>query len=62
MDLQLRDKVVLITGGAQGIGAAIARGCARERAIPVFVDQDDNIGKELVSELQQGVYRLEFIP
>ena len=35
MDLQLENKVVLITGGGKGIGAAIARGCAREGAIPV---------------------------
>ena len=40
MDLQLKDKVVLITGGAKGIGAAIARGCSREGAIPVFIDKD----------------------
>ena len=40
MDLQLKDKVVLITGGGKGIGAAITRGCAREGAIPVFIDKD----------------------
>jgi L-fucose dehydrogenase len=38
MDLQIRDKVVLITGGEKGIGAAIARGAANEGAIPVLVD------------------------
>ena len=32
MDLQLKDKIVLITGGAKGIGAAVARTCAQERA------------------------------
>jgi L-fucose dehydrogenase len=37
MDLRIRDKVVLITDGAKGIGAAIARGCANEGAIPVLV-------------------------
>ena len=33
MDLQLKDKVVLVTGGAKGIGAAITRTCAQEGAI-----------------------------
>jgi len=51
MDLQLKDKVVLITGGAKGIGEAITRGCAREGAIPVFVDQDAEAGKRLQMDL-----------
>jgi len=51
MDLQLKDKVVLITGGAKGIGEAITRGCAREGAIPVFVDKDAEAGKRLQTEL-----------
>ncbi len=51
MDLQLKDKVVLITGGAKGIGQAITRGCVREGAIPVFVDKDVEAGKRLQAEL-----------
>jgi NAD(P)-dependent dehydrogenase (short-subunit alcohol dehydrogenase family) len=39
MDLGLKDKVVVITGGASGIGAAIVSGAAREGAIPVIVDR-----------------------
>jgi L-fucose dehydrogenase len=53
MDLQVRDKVVLITGGAKGIGAAIARGAANEGAIPVLVDKDSEAGHQLQSELRQ---------
>src|SRR5260221_10347550 len=53
MDLQLKGKVILITGGAKGIGAAITRGCARERAIPVVVDKDCAAGEQLRMELQQ---------
>ncbi len=54
MDLQLKEKVVLITGGAKGIGAAITRGCAREGAIPVFVDKDVEAGQQLHAELRNG--------
>jgi L-fucose dehydrogenase len=53
MDLQLKGKVVLITGGAKGIGAAIARGCGREGAIPVLVDKDGDAGKQLQIDLQK---------
>lgn len=52
MDLQLKDKVILITGGAKGIGAAITRGVTREGGIPVIVDMDASAGKELQAELQ----------
>jgi len=54
MDLQLKGKVVLVTGGAKGIGAAIVRGCAREGATPVLVDKDGEAGKLLQIELQQS--------
>ena len=37
MDLQLKDKVVIVTGGASGIGAAISTTLAREGAIPVVL-------------------------
>jgi L-fucose dehydrogenase len=53
MDLQLKGKVVLITGGAKGIGAAIVRGCAREGAMPVLVDKDGEAGKHLRMDLQK---------
>lgn len=61
MDLQLKDKVVLITGGAKGIGEAITRGCAREGAIPVFIDKDAESGKRLEAELRGGGARCTFL-
>jgi L-fucose dehydrogenase len=54
MDLELRNKVVLITGGAKGIGAAIARAVAREGGNPVIVDRDKEAGDRLVAELRSG--------
>jgi L-fucose dehydrogenase len=51
VDLQLKDKVVVVTGGAKGIGAAIVRASAAEGAIPVIVDLDATAGEQLRSEL-----------
>lgn len=51
MDLQLRDKVILVTGGAKGIGAAIVRVCAAEGGIPVIVDRDSEACERLRAEL-----------
>jgi NAD(P)-dependent dehydrogenase (short-subunit alcohol dehydrogenase family) len=62
MDLKLKGKIVVITGGAKGIGAAIARGCAREGAIPVLVDKDNEAGQQLQSELQKSGASCGLIP
>src|SRR5581483_6732948 len=51
MNLQLQDKVVLITGGAEGIGAAMARTLNQEGAVPVIVDRDAEAGETLCTEL-----------
>lgn len=52
MDLHLQHKVVLVTGGAKGIGAAIVRAAAEEGAIPVIADRDGEAGKKLQAELK----------
>src|SRR5260370_40595180 len=51
--LGLKDKVILITGGAKGIGAAIARTIAQEGAIPVIIDRDQDAAEKLHAELRQ---------
>lgn len=51
MDLGLQGKVILVTGGAQGIGAAIVRACGREGAIPVILDRNENAVRDLEAEL-----------
>lgn len=45
MDLQLKDKVVIVTGGAKGIGEGICRALAAEGAIPVIIgrNEQDNL-------------------
>ena len=45
MDLQLKDKVIIVSGGAKGIGAGIVKVLAGERAIPVIIgrNKEDNI-------------------
>src|SRR5665647_558714 len=51
MDLQLKNKVIIITGGAKGIGEGIVRVLVSEGAIPVIVGRNENDNLKLLSEL-----------
>ena len=52
MDLQLKNKIVLVTGGAKGIGAAIARAAAAEGGIALIVDRDPDASHKLRDEMK----------
>ena len=56
MDLNLKGKVVLITGGAKGIGAAISRAVAQEGANPVVLDRDSTACDQLRRDLPGAQY------
>lgn len=52
MDLQIKDKVFIITGGAKGIGEAITRAIASEGGIPVIAGRSKEAGEKLLADLQ----------
>jgi L-fucose dehydrogenase len=52
MDLQLKNKVIIVTGGAKGIGEGIVRVLLAEGAIPVIVGRNENDNLKLVNELK----------
>ena len=52
--MRVQDKVLIITGAANGIGAATARIFAREGAKIVAADINRQDGERLVQELREG--------
>ena len=56
MNLNLNDKVIIVTGGARGIGEGIVKALAGEGAVPVIVgrNEDDNVTLVNAIELSGG--------
>lgn len=52
--MRMKDKVVLVTGGAAGIGKATALRFAEEGAKVIICDVNEAVGKETVKELGEG--------
>lgn len=52
MDLLLKDKVIIVTGGAKGIGAGITKILADENAIPFVVGRNENDNRSIVNEIE----------
>ncbi len=62
MNLNLHAKVILISGGAKGIGAAISRTLAEEGSYPVVIDPSEKEGKTLVEEFDsKGIKSLHIL-
>lgn len=61
MDLYLKDKVVIVTGGASGIDESIMRKLADEDAIPCIVDRNEELTAKLANELKSSNKRCSFL-
>lgn len=52
MDCRLQNKVVIVSGGAKGIGKGIVIVLAKEGAIPVIIGRSENDNLEVVNEIE----------
>jgi len=59
---QVQGKVALVTGGASGIGAAVAELLAREGASVAITDIDEFRGEELAAALKKAGHTAMFLP
>ncbi|MFT4927599.1 MAG: NAD(P)-dependent dehydrogenase (short-subunit alcohol dehydrogenase family) [Phenylobacterium sp.] len=51
----LKDKVVFITGGCSGIGAALVRGFVTQQAKVAFISNDEAAGEALMTQLENEI-------
>lgn len=52
MDLQLTHKIILVSGGAKGIGEGIVKVLAAEGAIPVIIGRNEAENNKVLSEIE----------
>jgi len=52
MDLGLKDKIILVSGGAKGIGEGIAQVLALEGAIPVIIGRQESDNLQAVEKIK----------
>jgi NAD(P)-dependent dehydrogenase (short-subunit alcohol dehydrogenase family) len=52
MDLTLKDKVIIVTGGAKGIGEGIVEVLANEGAIPFIVGRNEDDNKATLAKIK----------
>ncbi|HST81661.1 MAG TPA: SDR family NAD(P)-dependent oxidoreductase, partial [Kineosporiaceae bacterium] len=58
----LEGKIVLISGGSQGVGAGVARAATREGAVVAVTGRRPEIGEALVAQLRDTGATAMFVP
>lgn len=54
MDLQLKGKIIIVTGGAKGIGEGIVRVLAAEGAFPVIIGRNEDDNRKTIESIGTG--------
>jgi len=52
MDLNLKGKIILVSGGAKGIGAAIVKALAIENAFPIIIGRNETDNQNMLQEVK----------
>lgn len=61
MDLQLNNKIIIVTGGAKGIGLGISKVLSAEGAIPVLIGRNETDNKAAVKEIEAAGGQAKYV-
>jgi L-fucose dehydrogenase len=61
MNLNLDHKIIIVSGGAKGIGNAIAKILAEENAFPIIIGRNENDNKKAIQEIQNSGGKADFV-
>ena len=59
MDLELQGKIIIVSGGARGIGEGITNLLAAEGAIPIIIGRSEENNLALVKAIQMQGYQAD---
>jgi L-fucose dehydrogenase len=61
MNLNLTHKIIIVTGAAKGIGAAIVKVLAAEGALPIIIGRNEGDNLKLVNEIKALGQQVDFV-
>lgn len=61
MNLHLNNKIILVTGGAKGIGEGIVKVLADENAIPIIIGRSETDNEATANAIKQNGLRADFV-
>ena len=61
MDLNLKEKIIIVTGGAKGIGEGISRTLANEGAMPIIIGRNEEDNKKLTVTIKDAGGKADYI-
>lgn len=54
MDLKLKDKIIIVSGGGRGIGKGIVKVLAAEGAVPVIISRDESDNLDVIKQVEEA--------
>ncbi|WP_443943814.1 SDR family oxidoreductase [Pedobacter sp. AW1-32] len=61
MNLHLKDKIVIVSGGAKGIGEAIVKSLASENAFPIVIGRNEADNQKLCASLETEGLKADYV-